>query len=775
MKPQSIVPRRETAPPGRRGPGRLGRVVLTATWITAAVGLFAAPGWAAFEAYSQGDLNGQNGWDGGIVGGMPVPFTNNEPDSNVVTNADALTGTQSWRYSGSYGSPGAGTPFTRDVATVGAPNAATAFGPASNSEITPAGDRSVVSFAFRAVAPGDGSRINLYEGSYARDSRTGASLYLETTAVGTVHLYFFELSSTDECTNQDFPTVDVATVAAGSWHTVKMTTTYPNATPGDLTTYGTTTYVVDEGQPGEVTATGDSAWVHPYNVCNGTPYAPGGSLKFSNSFNDYPFHQGFFIDDLSMVVSNTSVPATVGTFATSFEQCSTIADCDDANACTDDTCDSILGCQHVNNAGPCTDGDACTTESCSAGACVTGTPPDCDDTNVCTDDSCDTVLGCQNAPNSGPCTDDNACTTEACAAGTCTAGTPTNCDDMNACTDDSCDISLGCQHLNNAGPCPDGNACTTESCVAGACVPEGPTSCDDGNVCTDDSCDMLLGCLHTNNSGPCPDGNACTAESCVAGACVAGTPPNCNDSNQCTVDSCDIALGCQHVNLVGTCTDDNACTVGDVCVAGTCSPGSTTACDDGDPCTHETCDTGSGECTPAPAGPATGCLGAVRSALLFDQNNGEVAAWKWERGASTSCANFGNPSLGTDYDICVYDTAGPGQYELATSFHLPANALWKRKRACRWLYRDKTGSVDGIKRLRLKPSDGGRSAILLDASGPNTPMPVPVTSDRYFEMNPTVTVQMFNGTGTCWESEFTSAYANTGTLFKTQRRVSTLK
>jgi hypothetical protein len=39
----------------------------------------------------------------------------------------------------------------------------------------------VVSFAFKAVAPGDGSRINVYEGSYARDDRTGASLYLENS------------------------------------------------------------------------------------------------------------------------------------------------------------------------------------------------------------------------------------------------------------------------------------------------------------------------------------------------------------------------------------------------------------------------------------------------------------------------------------------------------------------------------------------------------------------------------------------------------------------
>lgn len=118
--------------------------------------------------YALGDLNLQNGWDGGIVGGNPVPFTNNNPDSNVVTDTDKYSGTQSWRYGGSYGSPGAGTPFTPDVATVGALNAT-----AAGSPFTPAGNKSVVSFAFKAVAPGDGSRINVYEGSFARDDRRG--------------------------------------------------------------------------------------------------------------------------------------------------------------------------------------------------------------------------------------------------------------------------------------------------------------------------------------------------------------------------------------------------------------------------------------------------------------------------------------------------------------------------------------------------------------------------------------------------------------------------
>jgi uncharacterized repeat protein (TIGR01451 family) len=274
---------------------------------------------SAAVAYSLGDLSLQNGWDAGIVG---QGFTNNNPGSNVVTNAAAFSGTQSWRYSGSYGSPGSGTPFTPYVATVGAPNAATVFGPGLNSPVTPAGDQSVITFAFKAIAPGDGSRFNVYEGN--RDlvdpARTGTNIYVEATSATDVTIYRFQLSSTDSCANQDFPTVVIATVAAGTWHTVKMTTTYPPVTPANLSTYGTTTYVIDEGAPGQVTVTDpDAAWVHPFNYCNAGPYSPGTSVKWANTFNDYPVHMGFYIDDVSMKVNDTGTSTTVASFATSFE------------------------------------------------------------------------------------------------------------------------------------------------------------------------------------------------------------------------------------------------------------------------------------------------------------------------------------------------------------------------------------------------------------------------------------------------------------------------
>ena len=203
--------------------------------------------------------------------------------------------------------------------------------------------------------------------------------------------------------------------------------------------------------------------------------------------------------------------------------------CVDGNVCTTDSCDSVLGCQNVANTAPCDDSDACTTgDTCSAGACVGGAPPDCDDLNACTDDSCSTLLGCQNVNNTLPCDDGDACTTvDACSGGACVGVSPLNCDDLDVCTTDSCDALLGCQNIQNTAACDDGDACTTgDTCSVGVCVGGAPPNCDDLNLCTNDSCDLLLGCQNVANTLPCDDGDLCTTgDVCGAGLCN-GTPLN---------------------------------------------------------------------------------------------------------------------------------------------------------------------------------------------------------------------------------------------------------
>src|SRR5207302_10093237 len=90
-----------------------------------------------------------------------------------------------------------------------------------------------------------------------------------------------------------------------------------------------------------------------------------------------------------------------------------------------------------------------TRETCSKGQRTGGPPPNGNDNNPCTDDTCDTTLGCVHTPNTASCTDNNACTAgDHCVGGTCVSGSPVNCDDGDICTTDACNPSTGCTHTS---------------------------------------------------------------------------------------------------------------------------------------------------------------------------------------------------------------------------------------------------------------------------------------------------------------------------------------
>jgi cysteine-rich repeat protein len=130
--------------------------------------------------------------------------------------------------------------------------------------------------------------------------------------------------------------------------------------------------------------------------------------------------------------------------------------CDDGNLCTTDSCDSASGCVFQNNDVACDDGNACTVLNiCSGGFCAAGIPVSCDDAEPCTDDSCDPGSGCVFTNNSAPCDDLSACTSDdACSAGVCEGGPELDCDDGIYCTADSCDELTGCAHAHIADCTP---------------------------------------------------------------------------------------------------------------------------------------------------------------------------------------------------------------------------------------------------------------------------------------------------------------------------------
>jgi len=265
---------------------------------------------------------------------------------------------------------------------------------------------------------------------------------------------------------------------------------------------------------------------------------------------------------------------------TSGEQCfegvcggGDLEDCGDGNICTTDSCDPADGCVHTLNSAPCDDDDVCTTKDvCMLGECLGSGELPCNDANPCTDDSCEPQIGCVFITNDSPCDDGNECTTgEACSGGWC-VGISLVCNDDNLCTDDSCDPAIGCVSEHNEAPCDDENACTfNDKCQDGACQSFNLLDCDDGNACTDDSCDPATGCANENNSDPCTDNNVCTdADLCAGGTCVPGQALDCSDGNPCTTDSCHFQDGCTYVPVVGCCLNDGDCDDGDPNTVDTC-------------------------------------------------------------------------------------------------------------------------------------------------------------------------------------------------------------
>ncbi|MFC1591318.1 hypothetical protein ACFL43_02215 [Thermodesulfobacteriota bacterium] len=238
-----------------------------------------------------------------------------------------------------------------------------------------------------------------------------------------------------------------------------------------------------------------------------------------------------FVDDPYTADTGSGTPPIVDMGAFEYIGCRNDSDCDDGNICNgEEACDLVSGCQ-------------------------AGLPLDCDDENACTDDSCNAVTGCVNLPIS--CDDGNACNgEETCDLGAgCQSGTPPVCDDGNFCNgEETCDPIEGCQ----AGiplDCDDGSVCTDDLCDEGSGCVHVPVDCDDHNACTVDSCADSVGCTNELTI-ICDDAEFCNGvETCdpATGLCVDGTAP-------CSSGFCDegenVCLECTDADGDGVYTGD---------------------------------------------------------------------------------------------------------------------------------------------------------------------------------------------------------------------------
>ena len=155
-----------------------------------------------------------------------------------------------------------------------------------------------------------------------------------------------------------------------------------------------------------------------------------------------------------------------------------------------------------------------------------------------------------------------------------------------------------------------------------------------------------------------------------------------------------------------------------------------------------------------PAAPVpSGCRAPGKSLLLLDVEKDKLI-WKWLRGAETQIADLGDPTLDTPYALCVYDASG-----LQFAADVGAGANWSAAGSSGFKYKDSTLAQHGIRLIRLKSGAAGSAKAIVKGKGAELPDPtLPLTLP--------VKVQLLNGDGECWESEYTSATDSSVDRFK---------
>ncbi len=274
-------------------------------------------------------------------------------------------------------------------------------------------------------------------------------------------------------------------------------------------------------------------------------------------------------------------------------------------------------------------------------------------------------------------------------------------------------------------------------------------ACDDGNLVDGD------GCSHTCAVEQC---FSCAGEPSVCTPLAPGAP--CDDGNACTdPDTCSAGV-CSGVPDDGApCDDGNQCTTPDVCLSGACdgTPDNGAPCDDGDPCTDtDTCQ--GAVCSGS--FPLSSCLSPDvpgKSLLVLKDklpDKKDHLVWKWLKG-TTDPALFGDPTVATSYDLCIYDSADG----TLMRNHIPAGPMW-RSISNGFKYVDRYTTSDGIHSVLLRGGSTGKAKIVVIGKGSGldmTPLGAPLDLP--------VTVQITNGS-TCWQAAYGSPIQDRSDLFK---------
>ena len=130
-------------------------------------------------------------------------------------------------------------------------------------------------------------------------------------------------------------------------------------------------------------------------------------------------------------------------------------------------------------------------------------------------------------------------------------------------------------------------------------------------------------------------------------------------------------------------------------------------------------------------------------------------SWTWVTGEAADISEFGDPTNGSAFDLCVYDETN-GVSTLVNEIHIPAGGPWKSSRGA-FEYDADPLDQNGLLKVLLRA--GKRPKVLVQAKGASVQLPsLPLSQDRK------VTVQLV-GENTCWGAEYRGARKNSNKKF----------
>ena len=239
----------------------------------------------------------------------------------------------------------------------------------------------------------------------------------------------------------------------------------------------------------------------------------------------------------------------------------------------------------------------------------------------------------------------------------------------------------------------------------------------------------------------------------------------CDDNNLIDGDGCDsnctfTACGNGIVTAGEQCDDGNV-DGGDCCAAGCTFEAAAAPCDDGLLCTNQDGCDGAGACLGS-AAPALVCKGTTDSGkakLVLknkDNDKSDLVLFRLSRGEATTFGELGDPTAGSDFELCVYQASGPE----VLSIPALAGSKWSAITSG-YRFKDKTRSPGGAQVAKIKAGEEGKTKLKLKGKGGNLSMPV-------LGLSLPVTAQLRNSEGACWGATFSSPTKNDPDSFKSK-------